>query len=81
MPSYIELPQPIDEQLKDIAFQIEVPTNYPEQVFVYESEMVISGMVQALQTKRKALLEHQLLIDEYATNPLSAQNAFVEVSF
>jgi hypothetical protein len=65
MLSYIEFPPPIDEQLKDIALQIEVLTHYPEQVFVYESETTISGMVQALQTKREALLEHQLLIDEY----------------
>lgn len=57
--------QPVEEQLKDVTIQIEALTNFPEQVFVYESELTISGMVRSLQAKQQALLEHKRLIDEF----------------
>lgn len=75
-----EFPKPLEEQLKDINIQIEALTHYPELVYVYESEDVLSGMVTVLKTKQAALLEHQRLIDEFDLSGQAAQDTLVGVN-
>ena len=79
MSESIFLPQPINEQLRDIRVQEFMLTNHPEQIFVFEPEHVISSMVRSLQIKRMMLLEHKALLDAYDASPSLAARAEANV--
>ena len=79
MSESIFLPQPINEQLREIRIQEFMLTYHPEQIFVFQPEHVISTMVRGLQIKRTKLLEHQALLEAYDASPSLAARAEANV--